>query len=92
MVAADEVRVLALPSDTGAVGEGLLHQRRGVDEDLHVVAGGRGKGRGELFEASLHQVVIIDILCVHGNRRVFGMGERFERVVLGAVVQADDEG
>ena len=64
MVAAHEVRVLALPAHTGAVGQGLFHQRGGVDEDLHVVTSRGREGGGELFEPPLHQVVIVDVLGV----------------------------
>ncbi len=32
----DEIGVLALPAETGAGGERFLHQRRRIDEDLHI--------------------------------------------------------
>ena len=43
MLAADEVRVLALPADAGRLGERLLHDRRRIDE--HLQLGGRFRRR-----------------------------------------------
>ena len=46
-LAADEIGVLALPAEAGRGGERLFHQRRGVDEDLHLAAGARLEAAGE---------------------------------------------
>ena len=39
MLAADEVRMLALPADPGRLRQRLFHHRGGVDEHLQLAAG-----------------------------------------------------
>ena len=53
-------------------------------------AGGGREGRGQLFEAALHQVVVVGILGVDRDGGVFGSGERFKRCLLYTSDAADE--
>ena len=67
-LAADEIGVLALPADAGGFGERLFHDRRGVDEDLHVAAGPGDDAAGDLLQPALDDVVIVAVLRIDGDR------------------------
>ena len=68
-LAADQVGVLALPAQAGALGQRLLHQRRGVDEHLQLAAEARGHPAGQLLQPPLDQLVIVVALGVDRDRR-----------------------
>ena len=91
-VAADEVRVLALPAESRRGGERLLHHRRGIDEDLHAGVEFRHHPARERLEAFLDQVMIVAIAGIDRDRAARGPRERGEGVFRGAVVhpQHDD--
>lgn len=51
MGAADQIGVFALPAETRGCGKRFFHHRRSVYEDLHVLAGARGKTGGDFFQS-----------------------------------------
>ena len=67
MCARNEIRMFALPADASAICERLLHQRRGIDEYLHVFAGTSGEGRCKLLDLAFEHVVIVTPLRVNRN-------------------------
>src|SRR3546814_7293486 len=69
MRSADEVGVLALPAEPGRRRQRLFHHRRGVHEDLHVLACARGEPRGDLLETALDQVVVVAVARIDGDCR-----------------------
>ena len=91
-IAADEVCVLALPTEAGLLGERLFHQRGSVDEDFHIRAGECGDLAGELFEAGLDEVVRVPPPRVYGDVADLALDEGVEGVVVRTVIHRDDEG
>ena len=89
MAARDEVGVLALPAEAGALGERLFHHRRGVDEDLDAGGEAGGDEAGEVFELALEHVVIVAAAGIDGDAAAIGPGEDGERVVGGRVGEAE---
>src|SRR5262249_6506524 len=79
--ARDQIRVLALPADAGALGERLFHHRRGVDKYLEIAAPALRDEPGERLQPRLHDVVVIATARVDGDRPALGLGERGERVL-----------
>ena len=74
--ARDQVAVLALPADPGALGERLLEHRRGVDEHLDLGAE-RGVQPGrQLLETPFDQVVVVAMPGVDRDRRAVAARER----------------
>ena len=93
-LARDEVGVLALPADPGALCERLLHQGRRVDEHLDVGRFGFGRSdemRRERFQLALDDVVVVAIAGVDRNRAAGLSRERRQRILLRAVVEAEDD-
>jgi hypothetical protein len=77
----NEVGVLALPAQPRRLGEGFFHHRRGIDEDLQVIAR-RCQPVAELLEAALDRVVIVLALRVDRDDTgvgVIGVAQRIER-------------
>ncbi|MNT37075.1 hypothetical protein D3C72_1731940 [compost metagenome] len=56
---AQQIGVLALPAQTGALGQGLLHQGGGVDEDLHLLPQPRRHLTGQDLQPALDHLVIV---------------------------------
>ena len=90
--AAEQIGVFALPAQAGALGQRLLHQGGGVDEDLDVGAvAGRDLTR-QLFQPTLDDLVIV--VAARIDRDVSGraVGQLVQRIVIGTVVHAQDDG
>src|SRR6185437_15398336 len=80
--ARDEVGVLALPAQPGALGEGLFHHRRGVHEHLYLFTAARGDELGEVLQHSLYDVVVIAVAGIDGDGAAIGLAKHGERIVL----------
>ena len=65
MLARNKDRVLALPTQTGFRGEGLLHQWRGIDEDFDLSPRRFRKRARQGFDLLLQHVVVIVALGVN---------------------------
>ena len=68
-----EVGVLALPAVAGRLRRGLFHQRRGVDEDLQVVAVGVPDEAAERLQLALHHLVVVAALGIDRDRRALAL-------------------
>ena len=86
-----QVGVLALPADPGLLGQRLLQDRRRVDEHLDRGAEPAVHPAGQLLETALDQVVVIAMAGVHRDRRALTSGQRRERVLVRAIVHANDD-
>ena len=59
VLARDEVGVLALPAEARRLPQRLLHQRRGVDEHLHVGAAQPRQPAGDALQAGADHVMVV---------------------------------
>ena len=84
--------MFTLPANTRFFSQRLFHQRRGIDEDLDLLAGFFREGPRELFEALLEQVMIIGVLRIDANHAFRAPLKPRQRVLLRSVVQTDDHG
>ena len=89
--ARNEIGVLALPAQSGAGGERLLHDRRGIDEDLHVALGEFLHARGKRRELRLEHVVIIVTLRIDRDRAVRFFFQARERIGGPSVIQSEHD-
>ena len=87
-------RLVCLPCQPSpaASAQRLFHQRRGVDEDLHLAAGPRLEAAGEHLQLALDQVVIV-AMARHRprSRRDPSRASALQRVAVRAVVHADHD-
>jgi len=83
--------VLALPAETGCGGERLFHHRRGIDKDLHIFAGARGKTGCDLLQPPLDDVVIIAVAGIDRNGGLVRFGKQVARIFFRAVVQSEHD-
>ena len=67
-LARHQIRVLALPAETGAGRQRLLHHRRGIDEHFHVAAGIRDQPARDVLQPRLDQLVIVVALGIDRDR------------------------
>ena len=89
MSARDEVGVLALPADPGALRQRLLHHRRSIDEYLHRGTEARDDELSEMLQHALHHVVIVAVAGIDRDGAAIGERERGERIVVRRVRQAE---
>ena len=84
-----ETRLVCLPCQPmpGGLGQRLFHQRRGVDEHLHLAAEARLDPAGQPLQPPLDQLVIVVALRVDRDRRVRARLQRRQRVAVRPVVQ-----
>jgi hypothetical protein len=80
--------VLALPADAGGGGERLLHDRRGVDEDLDLFGGLGGEPAGDRLEPLLDEIVVVSAAGIDRDGRLVRTSEQGQRIVFGSVVEA----
>ena len=85
-LAADQVGVLALPAEAGALGQRLFQQGRGVDEHLQLAAEPALQPAGQRLQPALDQLVVVVALGVDADRRPVALSQHRQRVVVGAVV------
>ena len=90
--AADQVRMLALPAQTGLGRQRLFHQRRGIDEDFHLGARLRHEGAGKLLQPRFQQVVIVPPPRIDRDIAETAFGQHLHRVEARPVVQGDNDG
>ena len=88
MRARDEIGVLALPAEPGALRQRLFHHRRGIDEHFHRGAEARDDELCEMLQHALHHVVIVAVAGIDGDVAAIGERESGERVVIRRVGQA----
>ena len=88
-----DTRLVCLPCQPSpaASRQRLLHQRRGVDEDLDVGAAGAGKAAGDALEAGAHDVVVVLALGVAGDGAAAGLRQDRQRVAGRRVVHAQHD-
>ncbi len=87
----DQHRVLALPAESGGLGQGLLHHRGGIAEDLHPhVAPGREEA-AEFLQLALQDFVIIPPLGVGRDGAAVPPGEEVQGILLRPVAHGEDE-
>lgn len=91
MLARDEVGVFALPAEPGALREGLLHQRRGVDENFDVCIGFARKPLCELLQLALDDVVIVAPGGIRRNETILLLLQKRDRVIGAGVALADED-
>ena len=80
-LARDEIGVLALPAEAGRLRQRLLHQRRRVDEDLHVAMRRRDQPARQRLQALLDHVVIIVALRIDRDRAARALFQDRERIL-----------
>ncbi len=90
-VARDEIGVLALPAEPCARGERLLHHRRGIDEELHIVSRQRLNPCSKLLELCLEHVVIVGALRIGRDRATRSLIQDRERVAAARIVQPEQD-
>ena len=69
-----------------ACADGLLHQRRGVDEDLQVVPVGVPDEAAQRLELALHHLVVVAALGIDRDRRALAVLQHLERIARRRVV------
>src|SRR3954471_918065 len=80
VLAADEVRVLALPADSRRLRQRLFHYWRSVDE--HLQLGGRlaNDEPGERLQRLLYGLVVVAALRIGRDPAEFGMRAKRQRI------------
>ena len=97
VAARDEVGVLALPAEPRRLRQRLLHDRRGVDEHLHLaahlaaIAPSPREPAGQLLELALDHVVVVAVAGVDGDVGRAPVTERRERIAGRPVVHAEHD-
>ena len=86
-LARDEIGVLALPAETGRFAQGFFHERRGIDEDLHLSARFACEPRSDPLELALDDVMIVAPERINGNDALVLPGEPAKRV---DILRVDD--
>ena len=89
--ARNEIGVLALPAEPRGFRQRLLHQRSGIDEDLHVAARFRDQPARQRFELRLDDLVVVVALRIDRDRASFARLQNGERIATGAVVHAQHD-
>ena len=80
--------MFALPSQPAALGERLLHDGRGIDENLHLTAETRNEKLSQTLQFPFYQSVIVSVTSIDGNGSAAELGGDSERVVLGRIGHA----
>ena len=88
---ADQIGVLALPADTGGGGQRFLHQRGGIDENLHIRLRIGGEAPGDTLELALDEVVIVAMAGIDGDGGALRLRQRCQRVRVRPVIQAEHD-
>ncbi len=91
-LAADQIRVLALPAEACALRQWFFHQRRSIDEYFDFGAAGCCELPRQLFEALLDQFVIIGIAGIGGDDALLLACERLQRIFIRTIVQTENDG
>ena len=90
-LARNQVGVLALPADAGSHGRGLLHHRRGVDEDLDLRPVGLGDAARQALQSALHELVVVAAPRIDRNCAALAPLEQGQRIIRRAVIEADGD-
>ncbi len=88
-IAADEIGVLALPTEARGLRQRLLHHRRGVDEHFDLAAGCSRQPRSQLLEPAFQHVVIVAMAGIDGDGAVARLGGGGEGIAVGRIIDAD---
>ena len=90
MVAADEVGVLALPSEPRGFGQRFLHHRRRIHEHLELAAGRFGDHPPcECLQCPFDEVVIIAPLRIDRDPAAIARPRQRERITTGRIAHAE---
>ncbi len=87
--AGQEHRVLALPAEARRLRQRLLHERRRIDEDLHVAARPADELLRQLLEPALDHVVIVAVARIDGDRADLRPVERRQGIAFRPVVHGE---
>ena len=87
----DQIGVLALPAQPGALGKRLFHYRRGIDEQLERARPAPFDPMCERLQPPLQDVVIIAAARVHRNDAAIAPLRQRQWVVLGSVIDAEHD-
>ena len=79
--ARDEIGVLALPADAGALRQRLFHQRRGIDEHFDVSATLAREPLRELLQFAFDDIVIVAPRRVSGNEAAALLLQQRDRII-----------
>ena len=86
---ADQIGVLALPTDSGGLAKRLLHHRRGIDEDLELARGfAFDQPARERLERLLDHIVIVAPLRINRNARLLRVLCKCQRIDIGRIAHA----
>ncbi len=91
MRSGDEVGMLSLPSQPSGLRERFFHNRRGIDEDLHVARETRNQELSKMFQSSLNNFMIILVSSINRNGSFAWLTKDAKSVVLRRVGEADDD-
>ena len=83
--------MLALPAEPGRLRQRLLHDGRGIDEDLDVGAAARCEQPGDALQLALDDVVIVAPSRIERDRRLVRLGEHGERIAFAGIVHAEHD-
>ena len=90
VVAADHVRMLALPADPGRFTERLFHHRSRIDENLELAFGRTfDEPARQGLERLLHDIVIIAPLGIDRDTRLFRLRFQRKRIDVGRIAHAE---
>ena len=84
----DQIGVLALPAQPGALGKRLFHDRRGIDKQLERARPALLDPMRERLQPALQSVVIIAAARIDRNDAAVGPLRKRQRVVLGCIIDA----
>ncbi len=84
-IAAQQVRVLALPAQTRRLRERLLHHRRGIDEDLDLAARRLDQPSPQTLQPPLDQIVVILPLRIDTDRPPVALIQHRQRIGVGRI-------
>ncbi len=82
--------MLALPAEAGGLGQGLLHHRRRVDEDLHAGSRAGGEETGGFLQLALDHVVIVAVAGIDRDGGAVPRAEGRQRVGFGPVIESEE--
>jgi hypothetical protein len=91
VISRHQIGVLALPAETRARRERLLHHGRRIDEHLHVAAGIRHKPARDCLQLRLDELVIVVALRVDRDRAALALLKDRERIAVRPVIQAQHD-